>query len=112
MGDAPVPPYAARETELYIETKGKRTDIQKNLESVKVRLLENPKQAAHSKRMVGPSKGLREAHITGNWRVIFTICEECRELGEQDTNKPKCLDCGDQPNETVNFLFVMDPHGT
>ena len=49
-------------------------------------------------------RGCRSARISSNFRVIFVVCEECRNVGE-------CLYCfcEDRADETVIFLTV-GPH--
>ena len=103
--------YVLWQTETYEKPKRKRTDIAQHLERLEQKLRENPKTAGKSRRLKGNLQGKREANITGNWRVVFTICEECRQFREQDRNAPNCPDCDKQADNTVNLLFVFDPHG-
>ena len=49
-------------------------------------------------------RGCRSARIDKNFRIIFIICEECRQMLECDY----CF-CEDLPDETVVFLTV-GPH--
>ncbi len=49
-------------------------------------------------------KGCRSAHVGMNFRIIFVVCEECR-------NEPECeyCFCEGLPDQTVVFLTV-GPH--
>ena len=102
--------WQLRATTEYLKLAKKRTDLQKKLASLEERLPEDPYHVAHSHRMRQDWKGVRSVRITGNWRLYYTICAECREFSEEDVNRPRCPDCGDQPDETINLLTVDDPH--
>ncbi len=49
-------------------------------------------------------RGCRSARVTRNFRIIFVICEECRQVPECRF----CL-CDELPDRTVVFLTV-GPH--
>ncbi len=55
-----------------------------------------------SEQLQGPLKGKRK-HRVGNLRIVFAICEECRELGHDSINN--CVDCDNMPD---NALKVFD----
>ena len=54
----------------------------------------------HSLRLVGSKKGMRRIHI-GNtsWRMLYSICEECRENKEEKLNR--CFNCAEMDLKTV-----------
>jgi len=52
-------------------------------------------------------RGLRSKKIDRNFRIIFAICEECKQMRLQDKNINICIDCPeDAPEKTVIFLTV------
>lgn len=54
----------------------------------------------NSLRLEGSKKGMRRIHV-GNtkWRILFSICEECRERNEEKLNK--CFNCNEMDVKTV-----------
>lgn len=55
-----------------------------------------------SEYLRGKLKGRRK-HRMGDLRIVFAICEECRELGHHTINN--CIDCDDLPK---NGLKIFD----
>lgn len=102
--------YILRVTETYQQQKKKPTDLQKQLQRTEERLRRAPTKLAHSEELKAGLKGKRSCRIKSNWRLIFTICEECREAKHQDTNLLDCPGCADQSDKTVNLLYIMDYH--
>jgi len=57
-----------------------------------------------------PLEGLRSFHISGSeYRIIFAICEECREKDYQSKNDCPYSDCRNIPDQSV-MLFTCGPH--
>jgi mRNA-degrading endonuclease YafQ of YafQ-DinJ toxin-antitoxin module len=48
--------------------------------------------------------GLRESKIVGTLRLLFAICDECRELRN---NLKKCIDCNEIEQNTIKLLSVF-----
>lgn len=68
------------------------------------RLETNPKN--RSRRLSGKLKGKRRVHVRHTkYRIIYTICEECRELDEIRLNN--CSSCDELDNLTV-ILWNFD----
>ena len=68
-------------------------DIKSTLESLEV----NPK---HRSKRITEFKGKRRVHVRNSpYRIIYTICKECRELKEIKVNG--CSKCEERDNLTV-----------
>lgn len=53
----------------------------------------------------------RSGRLTERLRIIYKVCKECRERGEEESNHMvECLSCEDIPDNTVNFLVIIDYH--
>lgn len=60
----------------------------------------------NSQELVGKFKGKRRVHVgRAGYRLIYSICEECREKHYESFNS--CLDCKDRSNRTVVFFDVL-----
>lgn len=53
----------------------------------------------------GDLEGKRRIWVGSKWRIIFTICEECRKL--ENESKNKCLDCEEKADNNV-LLWLID----
>jgi len=63
-----------------------------------------------SEELDPPLEGLRSFRILGSeYRIIFAICEECREKNYQSKNKCPDSVCRNIPDESV-MLFTCGPH--
>jgi mRNA-degrading endonuclease RelE of RelBE toxin-antitoxin system len=60
-------------------------------------------QPYESKRLVSPEFRGKRSLRTGDYRIIFAVCEECRALGEVHVNK--CENCYEHRTSDV-ILFV------
>ena len=69
-----------------------------------------PRMACKSERLRWQFAGKRSAHIDRRWRIIYAICEECYQQGDQGRNLMDCPECEQVPSETVNFLDILDYH--
>ncbi len=71
-------------------------------------LLQDPYQAAGAERLRNQFAGLRSARIDRRWRIIYRICGECRQLGDQRRRSLDCCLVGGTADRTVNILMVSD----
>ena len=63
----------------------------------------------HNQRtMKGDYKGTRHRNVNRRDRIIFTICEDCRENRWESYNQ--CSDCGSSPDEKVTFVQIILNH--
>lgn len=99
--------YEIYQTEEFAK-KFKKLDksVQKEIDK-KIRFLaENPYAGAGNVgHLKGEFKGLRRIRVGRRWRVIFAVCEECRQLGYADLRK--CLDCKDIPDKSLKLFDII-----
>jgi mRNA-degrading endonuclease YafQ of YafQ-DinJ toxin-antitoxin module len=82
----------------------------KKLLANKIKLLvENPYTSCKSELLVGELKGLRSARITKSFRVIFSVCEECRARKFQKLVGCSLSICERLDLKTIVFLTI-GPH--
>jgi mRNA-degrading endonuclease RelE of RelBE toxin-antitoxin system len=63
-----------------------------------------------SEKLDPPLEGLRSYHIPNSeYRIIFAICNECREKHNQSKNNCPNSDCTHIPDESI-MLFTCGPH--
>jgi mRNA-degrading endonuclease YafQ of YafQ-DinJ toxin-antitoxin module len=76
----------------------------------KINLLkQNPYTNCKSELLVGELKGLRSARITKSFRVIFSVCEECRSKNLQKLVGCSPSICEKMALKTIIF-FTFGPH--
>jgi len=72
-------------------------------------ILKNP----YNSELLGKAKidlrGKRSIRITKNFRLIFSICEECIKRGYEEFNLPYCKDICEKRNDLIIFL-TFGPH--
>lgn len=56
--------------------------------------------------LTGRLRGKRRLRLPQKLRVVFAICEECREKGHIEFNK--CNDCSHRDGKTVVLFFALD----
>jgi hypothetical protein len=56
----------------------------------------------------GQYRGKRKIRLNDVDRLVFVICEECRELGHYRYNK--CSDCDDTPENTLVIASLILEH--
>ena len=56
----------------------------------------------------GQYRGKRKLWLNRSDRLIFVICEECRELNHFIYNR--CRDCDDTPENTIVIAFIIFGH--
>ena len=62
----------------------------------------------NQKPMKGQYKGKRHRYINRKDRIIYAICEDCRENRWQNYNL--CSDCSNTPDELVIFVQIILDH--
>ncbi|OGW59288.1 MAG: hypothetical protein A2Y48_04200 [Nitrospirae bacterium RIFCSPLOW2_12_42_9] len=72
-------------------------------------LSQDPYKNCKSELLVGELKGLRSARITKSFRVIFTVCAECRAKKFQKSAGCSPLICVKMDLKTIIFLTI-GPH--
>lgn len=86
---------------IYSKSKAAQHLVEKRLDD-----LRNDPYAG-SYFLVGATlKGKRALHA-GKLRIVFAICEECREL--EHTRFNDCYDCDEIPDNTI-VVFTVDSH--
>ncbi len=82
----------------------------KNILTNKIKLIcENPYINCKSELLVGELKGLRSARVTKSFRIIFAICEECRNRKFQRLVGCSNTLCKEMNFKTIIFL-TFGPH--
>lgn len=56
----------------------------------------------------GQYRGKRKIHLNDSDRLVFVICEECRELDHYKFNR--CSDCDDTPENTLVVASLILGH--
>lgn len=79
--------------------------LKKQFEKKKNYLLRNPLELGEP--LKGNLNGLRSFPLAGNYVIVFIVCDDCRRLRQEETNR--CLQCGQIPPATVVFL-LFGPH--
>lgn len=58
----------------------------------------------------GPHAGRRSARLDRRWRIIYRLCVECRQLGDQARAPLDCCAHGGTSDRTINILCLGDYH--
>lgn len=99
--------YEAAYEKHFVRNLNRYAAIRKNIKRRVDRVLSDP---YHNTEPLGDISGklnllgCRSARVDKNFRVIFVICEECRNLSECEY----CF-CDERPDKTVVFLTI-GPH--
>jgi Txe/YoeB family toxin of Txe-Axe toxin-antitoxin module len=99
--------YEAAYEKLFVQNLNRYSAIRRNIRRRVERVLKDP---YHNTEFLDDITGklnligCRSARIDRNFRIIFVICEECRNMYECEY----CF-CEDLPDQTVVFLTV-GPH--
>lgn len=81
--------------------------LAKNVRNATIKKLKKDIQSnpySPSKNLSGNLKGKRETYIGKEYRLIFSICEECREKGYTKFNP--CEDCEEKGDNSI-VLWVI-----
>lgn len=71
-----------------------------------VLILADPHRACRSERLRHELSGKRSAHVDQAVRLIYTICEECRNLGDEERNQLQCCLAESCDLTRVTFLTI------
>ena len=71
-------------------------------------LLKDPFRAARSERLRHEFAGLRSARVADATRLIYRICQECRQLGEQHRLPLDCCVDSSTTAFTLNLLCLSE----
>lgn len=55
-------------------------------------------------------KGIRSRRIDRNFRILFSICEECRKLFPSDAEVKPCRHCDPSLSDRTVVFFIVRPH--
>jgi mRNA-degrading endonuclease YafQ of YafQ-DinJ toxin-antitoxin module len=72
-------------------------------------LTKDPYRNCKSELLIGELKGLRSARVTKLFRIIFSICEECRTKKFQKFVGCSPSICKNMDSKTIVFL-TLGPH--
>ena len=78
------------------------------IESRIAELLKNPFHAARSERLRHELAGLRSARMVDATRLIFRICQECRQQREQQSLPLDCCIDNSTDDRTINLLCLSE----
>ena len=96
-------PYFAPE---FLKQTEKHQHLKKILAKKIELLCEDPYANCKSELLVGELKGLRSARVTKSFRIIFTICEECRNRKFQNFVGCSYIICKEMDLKTIIFLTL------
>jgi hypothetical protein len=102
--------YEARFTRQFIRAT-KKADH----EALKVacrEILADPYHARGSETLSYQWAGFRSAGFSRRDRIIYRICEECRQKRQQDLNPLGCCGDPDSPGNVVTFVDFGDYHAS
>ena len=99
--------YEAIYEKLFIRNLRRHSSLKGRIKRRVERIIENPYN--NTEALADITKrlnliGCRSARIDQNFRIVFVICEECRNLPDCEF----CF-CGNLPDQTIIFLTV-GPH--
>ncbi len=81
--------------------------LKKQIASKVRQLLKDPYRAAKSEQLVGNVKGLRSALVTRSMRIIFAICDECRQNCKKEL-VGYCSEICEQMDDDVVIFLTFD----
>jgi len=99
-------PYFTRE---FNDRLLKYIGLKKQVANKVRKLLKEPYRANKSEQLTGNLKGLRSARITRSIRIIYVICEECRNRGQEELVGCSLELCKRMENDAIIFL-TLDVH--
>lgn len=106
---APAFKYVPFYTEVFFECLEKHRDKQNRILELVERICENPK--VRPSHFLGFKKGIdlrgkRRRHMSGNYVIIYIVCEECISLGHKTKGYNNCHFCSNkQPNWIIFVAF-------
>ena len=84
--------------------RSRRTRIEARIDE----LLKEPLRAARSERLRHQFAGLRSARVGDATRLIYRVCQECRQLGEQERLPLDCCVNNATADRTINLLCLSE----
>ena len=103
--------YDVRFSATFMNKLTAQTESQRRTIEGKIKLVRSaPLTACKSERLRWDLSGKRSARVDQRWRLIYAICEECHQRGDQGRNLMDCPECEQVPSKTVNFLDILDYH--
>jgi len=106
------PRYEARYTRHFEKCLQKHRDKKKRVKTLVERMLQHPYNQSHllNKKRGIDLRGKRSRHLgSGNFCILYMICEECINNGFRDKGYNDCPHCTGQPLKMVIFL-AFDKH--
>lgn len=100
-------PYEPFYTSSFFDCLKKHKHLQERVLKLVERICEAPKSPkAHLLQMKkGVNlRGKRRRHLTGNFVVVYVVCDECIEMGFRAKGYNDCLGCEGKPLKRVIFL--------
>ena len=106
-----MPPYEGFFTPTFKEclrSYENNLQLKKRVQSVVDRILENPKFQSHFLDKIRgiDLRGKRRRHVSGNYVLIYTICDECILLKHQVFNN--CANICDETLKKRVIFFAFD----
>lgn len=99
--------YSPLYTEVFVECLEKYREQQNRILELVERILEAPKipQAHFLQLKHGVDlRGKRRRHMSGNYVVIYIVCEECIAKGHRAKGYNNCHFCSGKPSNNVIFV--------
>ncbi|MDD5007147.1 MAG: hypothetical protein PHU49_13060 [Syntrophorhabdaceae bacterium] len=101
--------YKTYFTPEFLKQSKKYRHLKKTLKNKIMLLSKNPYTYCKSELLIGELKGLRSARITKSFRVIFSVCEECRARKFKSFVGCSQKICMKTDSNTIIF-FTFGPH--
>jgi Txe/YoeB family toxin of Txe-Axe toxin-antitoxin module len=90
----------------------KYSSMKKQIEKKVLSILENPYYNTEplENRPIYNLMGIRSKRIDRNFRILFSICEECRDLFTKVSDAKPCTYCDKGLPDNCIIFFVVRPH--
>lgn len=99
-------PYEPRYTPSFFDCLEKYRRLQERVLVLTERIVQAPKAQSHllKKERGVDLQGKRRRHLSGNFVVVYIICDECINKGFKAKGYNDCLGCEGKPLRRVIFL--------
>lgn len=100
------PTYKPFYTVSFFDCLQNYPELQERVLQLVERICENPKHKSHllKKKKGVDLQGKRRRHLTGNFVVVYVVCDECITKGFRSRGYNDCLGCEGKPLKRVIFL--------